>query len=188
MSALGTADDVGQLRVRRAAAGDREPLTRMFGRCSGRTRYERFHGYVNMFPQRYLTEALSGSPIHYALVALAPPAATAAGPAADGDDGDDGHDVIVALASCRAIAEGVAELGLLVEDRWQQHGVGGRLLRELIGHADRIGMRVLKAQIQSEQSWIINVLRSYGTCRTARVPYDILDVTLRLPHASPPPP
>jgi GNAT superfamily N-acetyltransferase len=180
MSALVTADAVGQLRVRRAAAGDREQLTRMFGRCSGRTRYERFHGYVNMFPQRYLTEALSGSPIHYALVALAPPAVDT-----DRDADGPGTD-IVALASCRAIAEGVAELGLLVEDRWQQHGVGGHLLRELIGYADSVGMRALKAQILSEQSWIINVLRSYGTCRTARVPYDILDVTLRLPHTAPP--
>jgi GNAT superfamily N-acetyltransferase len=200
-------DAVHQLRARRAAVGDREPLTRMFGRCSGRTRYERFHGHVNVFPQRYLTEALSGSPVHYALVALAPLAvgidrdgaqtgstradqddlewrgSAGTGPAADDADGP-GTD-IVALASCRAIAEGVAELGLLVEDCWQHHGVGGRLLRELIYYAESVGMRALKAQILSEQSWIVNVLRGYGTCHAARCAYGIVDVTLRL---DPPPP
>jgi GNAT superfamily N-acetyltransferase len=210
-------DAASQLRVRRAAVGDREALTRMFGRYTGRTRYERFHGYVNAIPDKYLTEALSGTPIHYALVALTARAGGdsaggdsaggdsaggdsaggdsaggdragtdsadagwgghhGAGPAAGGDDGD----VIVALASCRAIAEGVAELGLLVEDRWQRNGVGGRLLRELVGYADHIGMRVLKAQILGQQAWIINVLRSYGACHVARAAYGTLDVTLRL--------
>jgi GNAT superfamily N-acetyltransferase len=198
-------------RVRRAVAGDRAALTRMFDRCTRRTRYDRFHGHVNVLPQRYLTEALSGSPVHYALVALAPLAAgvdgdgagagsiqttdrddlkwrgsAGTGPAADDADGP-GTD-IVALASCRAIAEGVAELGLLVEDRWQHCGLGGRLLGELVGHADRLGLRVLTAQILSEQSWIINMLRGYGTCRATRGSYGILDVTLRLRRGSPPPP
>jgi GNAT superfamily N-acetyltransferase len=189
---------VGLLRVRRAGPGDREALARMFARCTGRTRFDRFHGYVKAIPERYLTDALSGSPFHYALVALA------AGATADGADWDgaDPHgadwdgtrdaglvagtvgDVIVALASCRATAEGMAELGILVEDRWQRHGTGDLLLRELVGHADRAGFRVLKAQILSEQAWIITLLERYGACHVVRGGYGILDATLRL--GSPP--
>ena len=157
------ADD--RVRVRRAVTSDREALTRMFDRCTGRTRYDRFHGYVNAIPDRYLTEALSGIPYHYALV---------------GTSGDD----IRALASCRVIAEGAAELGILVEDRWQRRGIGGYLLRELVGHADRGGMRVLKAQILTEQAWLIILLQRYGTCLRARGAYGTLDITLRLGRAS----
>jgi GNAT superfamily N-acetyltransferase len=163
----------GQLRIRRAAVGDREALTRMFERCSGRTGYERFHGYTHAIPDKYLTEALSGIAFHYALVACA------AGDLGTGDPAGTG-DVLVGLASCRVIAEGLAELGILVEDRWQRQGTGGRLLRELVLHADRVGLRALKAQILSDQAWIIAVLRRYGTCHSARGGYGILDVTLRL--------
>ena len=166
--------------VRRAVPGDRAALARMYARCTGRTGYERFHGYVNAIPDRYLTEALSGSPVHYALVACAD------GDRADGDQDLADGGVIVALASCRAVAEGVAELGVLIEDRWQRRGLGARLLRELIGHADREGFRVLQAQILSEQAWIISLLRRYGTCHAARGGYGTMGVTLRLSQASPP--
>jgi GNAT superfamily N-acetyltransferase len=165
IAGLAGPDAGDRVNVRRAVTSDRQALTRMFDRCTGRTRYDRFHGYVNAIPDRYLTEALSGIPFHYALVAAS-----------------GAH--IGALASCRVIAEGAAELGILVEDRWQRQGIGGYLLRELVGHADRGGMRVLKAQILSEQAWLITLLQRYGTCRRARGAYGTLDVTLRLGPAS----
>src|SRR6202012_4684365 len=74
-TAVGTATGLvrpgsaGLVRVRRATTADREPLRRMFERCSPDTRYRRFHAPVKAIPARYLTEALSGSAFHYALVA-----------------------------------------------------------------------------------------------------------------------
>jgi GNAT superfamily N-acetyltransferase len=153
------------VHVRRAAQRDRAAIAAMFARCSGETRYRRFHGNVNVFPQRYLTEALSGSPVHFALVAIA-------------DGGSDGGSV-VALASCRTESPGVAEVGVLVEDAWQRLGIGGLLLGEIAGYASRTGLTTLKAQILAGQSWIIRVLRRYGPCETARV-RDVLDVTLSI--------
>lgn len=152
--------------LRRAAECDRTALARMFARCSPQTRYRRFHGHVNVLPRRYLTEALSGSPVHFALVA--------ADPGADAGDGP-----VVALASCRGVAEGAAEVGLLVEDAWQRFGIGGALLREIVGYAHRNGFRLLKAQILAEQSWIIRVLGAYGDCEAVTT-HGVLDVTLRL--------
>ena len=63
-------DQDGRLiRVRQAVPGDRPALERMFARCSPRTRYQRFHAPVKAIPARYLGEAVSGSPFHYALIA-----------------------------------------------------------------------------------------------------------------------
>jgi len=155
--------------VRRAAAGDRRALERMLDRCTGQTRYRRFHGPVKVFPERYLTEALSGSPLHFALVATV--------------DGDDvaGDDAVIALASCRAVEEGVAELGILVEDEWQHRGVGGYLLGELAAYAARIGLRALQAQVLADQPWLVGLLRRYGTCKTAGAGL-ALHVTVTLPR------
>jgi len=45
---------------------------------------------------------------------------------------------------CRAVDEGVAELGILVEDEWQRRGVGSELLREIVAYAARTGLRALQ--------------------------------------------
>jgi len=151
----------GLCHLRRAAESDRQALVRMLDRCTADTRYRRFHGHVNVFPQRYLTEALAGSPVHFALVAAA-------------DDG-----TVAALASCRTVAAGVAELGVLVEDAWQRLGIGGMLLKETISYAERTGLTVLQAQVLADQAWIARLLGRFGAC--GAVPSrEVLDVTLRL--------
>lgn len=172
MSATDADSVTASVTVRRATEGDRQALVEMLARCSGETRYRRFQGYVSVFPARYLTEALSGSPLHYALV-------VSTGGAADGATRT--APTVVALASCRAVEEGVAELGLLVEDAWQRRGIGALLLRELVDHAARMGMRALLAQVLAEQSWIVGVLRRHGQCRTAPAG-SALNVTVSLPR------
>jgi len=159
----------GTCSVRQAAAGDRPALERMLARCTGETRYRRFHGPVKVFPERYLTEALSGSPLHFALVACLD------------EDGADEDGAVVALASCRAVDEGVAEVGILVEDEWQRRGVGSALLREIVAYAARTGLRALQAQVLAEQPWIVGLLRRHGTCTIAGAG-QALYVTLSLPR------
>jgi GNAT superfamily N-acetyltransferase len=164
----------GTCSVRQAAAGDRPALERMLARCTGQTRYRRFHGPVKVFPERYLTEALSGSPLHFALVAcLDQDGAVEDGTVVDG--------TVVALASCRAVDEGVAELGILVEDEWQRCGVGGYLLGEIVAYAARTGLRALQAQVLADQPWIVGLLRRHGTCTIAGAG-QALYVTLSLPR------
>ena len=170
----------GLIRVRRAAADDRDALRAMFERCTAETRYRRFHGPVKAIPERYLADALSGRAFHYALVACPDPVA--------GDEAD--IDVVsapavsaggvVALASCRLVDEGAAELGLLIEDAWQRRGLGTRLLRDLVTHASEAGLRVLEAQLLAEQAWISGLLRPYGACRLGLARNGVLNVTVRL--------
>jgi GNAT superfamily N-acetyltransferase len=152
----------GLLDVRRARPRDRRALALMLDRCGSETRYRRFHGYVSAFPERYLAEALSGRPAHFALVAEAA-----------------GGGTLVALASCRTVAAGVAELGILVEDAWQRLGIGGRLLAEIVNHAERARLTALRAQLLADQAWIAGMLRRYGPC-AAVASREVLDVTLRL--------
>jgi GNAT superfamily N-acetyltransferase len=169
----------GTCSVRQAAAGDRPALERMLARCTGQTRYRRFHGPVKVFPERYLTEALSGSPLHFALVAcLEQDGAVEDGTVVDGTVVDG---TVVALASCRAVDEGVAELGILVEDEWQRRGVGSDLLREMVAYAARTGLRALQAQVLADQPWIVGLLRRHGTCTIAGAG-QALYVTLSLPR------
>ncbi|MGH3211794.1 MAG: GNAT family N-acetyltransferase [Trebonia sp.] len=171
-------DERAPFSVRRAGASDRAALRSMFERCTPSTRYRRFHGPVKAIPERYLADALSGSAFHYALVAwhdatpfpYGDPVASAG--AAPG--------VAVALASCRVIEEGAAELGLLIEDAWQRQGLGTRLLRELVTYAGRAGLRVLEGQLLAEQAWIAGLLKPYGACRLRSAGSGVLTVTLRL--------
>jgi GNAT superfamily N-acetyltransferase len=117
--------------IRQAVPADRPALTDMLLRCTRKTRYRRFHGFIEAFPEPYLTDALSGRPGHLALVAEMP-----------------GR--IVALASC---CDG--ELGILVEDAYQRRGIGRRLLTTLLefsGHPEFL------AVVQHDQLWIIPVL------------------------------
>jgi len=185
MTSLGTRAAPGTDRligVRRAAPADREALARMFERCTLETRYRRFHAPVKAIPGRYLADALSGGPFHYALVAgpvPGPGAVPALDPAAVSDPGTRAGGV-VALASCRTVGEGAAELGLLIEDTWQRHGLGTRLLRDLVAHARRAGLRVVEAQVLAEQAWIASLLRPYGTCRVRSARGGVLNVTVRL--------
>ncbi len=168
----------GTCSVRRAAAADRPALERMLARCTGQTRYRRFHGPVSVFPERYLTEALSGSPLHFALVACLGDDAEGDGTVVDGTVVDG---TVVALASCRAVDEGVAELGILVEDEWQRRGVGSDLLCEIVAYAARTGLRALQAQVLADQPWIVGLLRRHGPCRVAGAG-QALHVTLALPR------
>jgi len=177
----------GTCSVRQAAAGDRPALERMLARCTRQTRYRRFHGPVKVFPERYLTEALSGTPLHHALVAWT---TQVAGVDADADadqrpshvgpDQEARPPEIVALASCRLIDEGAAELGVLIEDAWQRQGLGTSLVRDLVAHATGLGLRVLQAQLLAEQAWIAGLLRPYGACRVGPAGVGVLNVTVRL--------
>ncbi len=147
------------VRVRPASLADRQALATMLSRCTDSTRLRRFLAPIRSFPEPYLTDALAGHADHLALVAATPTA-------------------VVALASCRATAAGTADLAVLVEDAWQRQRVGTSLVNRLLDHADRNGLRTLKATMRADQDWIMWALRAFGTC-TARINRGVLEVTVR---------
>ena len=176
-------DEAGRVSVRPAEAADGAALRAMFDRCTPSTRYRRFHGPVKSLPERYLADALSGSPFHYALVACPEPVKdrdSGPGPAPNRPSAPGGG-AIVALASCRTVDEGAAELGVLIEDAWQRRGLGTGLIGDLAAHAANVGLRVLEAQLLAEQAWIASLLRPHGDCRLRSTWSGVLEVSVRLP-------
>lgn len=119
----------------------------MLGRCSEQTKLKRFHGLLAEFPEPYLTEALSGSLGHLALVI-------------------DAGGMISALASCRMVGEHAAELAILIEDARQRQGWGSRLLALLVAYADSASWSTLRMTLLAEQAWILPTLQAYGQCRS----------------------
>lgn len=160
---------VRAVTVRRAVERDRPALAQMLVRCSGQTRYRRFHGHVSAFPARFLTQALAGTPAHFAVV------------------GDVGAGTVVAFGNCCTVAPGVAELGVLVEDAYQRLGIGAALLRELAGYAAWNGVTTLRAQVLADQEWIVGLLGGYGACESV-MSQGVLDVTVLLAAAKQPVP
>jgi GNAT superfamily N-acetyltransferase len=148
-------------RIRLARAADRPTLAEMLSRCTSSTRSRRFFAPLRSFPEPYLTAALAELPEHLALVAATPA-------------------VVVALASCCAVDGCTAELAVLVEDARQRQGIGAQLMKRLIEHADRSGLRTLRATLLAEQEWIMRPLRAYGTV-TAVMSKGVLEVTVRRP-------
>jgi GNAT superfamily N-acetyltransferase len=129
--------------IRRIEEGDLLELTDMFGRCTKRTIYRRFHGYVHAFPEPYFSDAIKHDPRHFALVAEMP-------------------DKLVAMASCVTLDDGTCEVGILVEDDYQGQHLGTRLLETLL---DNAGPRTVRATIQHDQSWIVPTLARYQQIR-----------------------
>jgi GNAT superfamily N-acetyltransferase len=113
--------------IRVVQPGDGEALARMMNRCSPRTRYERFHGVVTEIPAAYLRCCLTGA--HLALVA-------------------EEDDEIVGLASM-APDDDPPEIGVIIEDGWQGHGLGRALVAALVekGGSPVVRMELCRASL-----------------------------------------
>jgi GNAT superfamily N-acetyltransferase len=169
------ATDLAGLSVRQAVTGDRAALEAMFGRCSRKTVYQRFHGHVAAIPAAYLTEALAGVPEHFALVVADRAGVVALASCREGEPGGAVGRAVAAASGDAPAASGDApaasgdtptgaELGILVEDGWQRCGLGGLLLRRLIEHADSRGLSILHTQVLEEQAWLERLLGVFGKC------------------------
>lgn len=139
----GAADVLGAL-----TAADVPELLAMHGRCSPASRYARWHGHLSLFPRRYLNSMLEDEE-HVAVIARV-------------------SGTLVGLASAAPVAPGVREIGILVEDAWQRHGIGGQLLGATL--AASAGTAVLRAEVLLADRRLLLPLTSLGpmTTRTSR--------------------
>jgi GNAT superfamily N-acetyltransferase len=70
--------------------------------------------------------------------------------------------VCVGLATLANDAEGIAHLGVLVEDAWQRRRVGTRLVAALIEGAPAGGISTVRADVLGEDRFILAALRRIG--------------------------
>ena len=145
--------------VRPAGPGDRAAALAMHGRCSPETLHRRYHGPVSD-ADRYLGHLLDPRHGRTFAVETAPGTLVALGHLLwDGDE---------------------SEVALLVEDRWQRHGLGTLLLARLADAARREGRATLYAVTQPANAPMRAAMRGLGLPLEQRAEDGILVITASL--------
>ena len=135
-----------RVSIRPATPGDLLPLRRMHDRCSLDSRMHRWLGPVKSMPDDYLAGAVRNDPGHLALVAHV----------------ERPRPAIVALASAVHVSGTMWEIGILIEDRYQRHGLGSRLLDLLVSSAPPGRCRYLIADGLADHQRLLSRLARYG--------------------------
>ena len=91
-----------------------------------------------------------------------------------------GHGVGVARFIRSDIEPASAELAIVVADDWQRRGVGFQLLRALLRRAREESVTTISAEVLSDNSALLGLLRHFGTVDT-EVSGTTTTATLRLP-------
>ncbi len=138
-----TLGDGAEVQIKSLAPIYREAVRDLHERCSPETRRFRYFTSSPSLPPRVFDRLCDRSKGH-ALVA-----------------GHDGQ--VVALASLAFAAEpGIAEMTLLVEDRWQGRGLGAALARLLLEEARDLGLAEVRATLLSDNTRMRSLLISLG--------------------------
>ncbi|MBA8823846.1 GNAT superfamily N-acetyltransferase [Saccharopolyspora lacisalsi] len=88
---------------------------------------------------------------------------------------------VVAMAQLMPVAQSAsAELGVLVEDAWQQRGIGSALISTLMGLATATGIHTVHAHCLPGQSGVLRAAHRAGLDRIELT--DDEAVQIRLPH------
>jgi predicted N-acetyltransferase YhbS len=124
---------------------DAPALQRVHTRCSERTIYLRFFGSLEELPDKKAQHFASVDGVdRFCLVALDP---------------EDQNEIIAVVRFDREPGNERAEYAALVEDRWQDQGVGAALTRQLIDAARDKGVRFFYALVKGQNMRMLNVLR-----------------------------
>jgi GNAT superfamily N-acetyltransferase len=124
---------------------DAPALQRFLSRCSERTIYLRFFGSLDDFPEekaQYFAHADGVD--HFAFAALDP---------------DDQDEIIAVVRYDREPGEENAEYAAIVEDSWQDYGIGIALTCRLIDIAWDNGVQYFYAMVMGKNTRMLELLR-----------------------------
>ena len=147
--------------------GDAPALQRLHARCSERTIYLRFFGSLEELPDKKARHFASVDGVdRVGLVALDP---------------IDPDEIIGVVRYDRGPGNERAEYAALVEDRWQDRGVGTALTRRLIEEARDKAVRYFYALVKGKNMRMLNVLRHLDLPEHERREGDTKSVEVELP-------
>lgn len=149
VAAAVTLADGTRVTVRPIRADDEARLAAFHAGLSSRSVYQRYF-HTSSLAQR-ITEA------RLALTCRVDPAL---GLALVGERVADGE--VLGLGLLTRTAPATAEIALLVMDRWQGHGLGRALLRQLVVEAGAIGLRRLHGDMLADNDAMRAVMRHNG--------------------------
>jgi GNAT superfamily N-acetyltransferase len=136
-------------------ASDASGLRELSARCSPQTLALRFFGPRDAFPLSYVRDVLAVDPEHHDAVVAR----------------DRASGAIVGLASLgagSAAGPDVPELGVLVADAWQRHGIGTALVELLVARARARGVEQMLASVLPGRSGVLSALGGLEQERTWR--------------------
>jgi len=137
-----------EVPFRTVRQADAPALQRVHARCSERTIHLRFFGPLNELSDGKAHYFASTDGIdHLGLVALDP---------------EDRNKIVAVVRYARNPGDEWAEYAALVEDRWQGHGVGAGLTRQLIDEAKGHGVRCFYALVMGQNTRMLHVFRQLG--------------------------
>jgi GNAT superfamily N-acetyltransferase len=116
----------GRVSIRPVAAADAAELRRFLACLSAETVHRRFFTGIGMIGERLLESLLRPGDGGAALVAL-----------------HDGRIVAHAMYAPMPAGDHTADLGVVVADEWQRHGLGPRLINALLALAEARGVRTI---------------------------------------------
>ena len=135
------------LTVRFVEPRDAEPLQNYFRALTTRSRYNRFLGATRELPPSVLEEFIHiGEADRFSVIATMLV---------------DGHEIIVGEARY-AFENGSIEFGLSIDDRWQGHGIGKALLKNLECRAASFGANRLFGDTLRSNEAMIGLARKAG--------------------------
>jgi RimJ/RimL family protein N-acetyltransferase len=135
------------LTVRFVEPRDAEPLQNYFRALTTRSRYNRFLGATRELPPSVLEEFIHiGEADRFSVIATMLV---------------DGHEIIVGEARY-AFENGSIEFGLSIDDRWQGHGIGKALMKNLECRAASFGARRLFGDTLRSNDAMIALARKAG--------------------------
>jgi GNAT superfamily N-acetyltransferase len=132
---------IADVRILAGSALNVKAVLAMASRCSRNTLFHRFHGFTDG--------------VAYFAALLRDPA---------------GHETHLAWNEARCVgvatialnAAGTADLGVLVEDRWQRQGIGTRLVASLLPRARDRGVTNLHADVLRDDMFVLEALSRVG--------------------------
>lgn len=153
------------VRMRPIRADDAPRLVALYDRLSRDTRYQRFFSVMRRLPPdwaRFLAEVDYRARL--ALVVEAP-----------GDP-----DVLIAVARYEPTGEpGAAEVAFVVQDGWQDRGLGTVLFRELLAAAAVNGIERFRAWVLADNRRMLDLVARLGEITRRSIAQGVVEVDFR---------
>jgi RimJ/RimL family protein N-acetyltransferase len=157
-------------RMRPIRADDAQRLVELYDHLSRDTRYHRFFSVMQRLPPdwaRFLANVDYQSRL--ALVVESP----------------DDPDTLIAVARYEPVGEpGVAEVAFVVQDGWQDRGVGTVLFGALLAAAELNGIRRFRAWVLADNRRMLDLITRFGQVNQREIDQAVFELTFTARPAS----
>jgi RimJ/RimL family protein N-acetyltransferase len=157
--------DGTRVRMRPIRPADAPRLVALYDRLSRDTRYHRFFSVMRRLPPdwaRFLAEVDYRTRL--ALVV----------------EGPDDPDTLIAVARYEQAGEpGTAEVAFVVQDGWQDHGLGTVLFRELLDAAAANGIERFRAWVLADNRRMLDLIGRLGEVTRRSIERGVVELDFR---------